>query len=125
MACSWCGREMIFSVWMDGSWACVFADEKPAEERQVEVRKCRSLQGKREEVGGECRRAWPREKSRFELEASGKGGWKLLGWWTPGDLEKCFLGEVMEAPPPSPYLTLHISSIWLFLVVSFYNKPLL
>ena len=114
----------MFSVWMDGSWACVCADKKPAEERQVEVRKRRSLQSKREEAGGECGRAWPREKSRFELEASGKGGWKLLSWWTRGDLGKCSLGEVMEALPPSPYLTLHISSIWLFLVVSFKNKPL-
>ena len=120
VAYSWCGREMIFSVWMDGSWVCVCADEKPAEGRQVEVRKRRSLQGKREEAGGECQRAWPKEKSRSELEASDKGGWKLLGGWTPGDLGKCFLGE-----GSTPFRIPHISSIWLFLVVSFYNKPLL
>ena len=47
-----CGREMLFSVWMDSSWVRVCADEKPAEGRQVEVRKHRSLQGRREEAGG-------------------------------------------------------------------------
>ena len=47
-----CGRKMLFSVWMDSSWVHVCADEKPAEGRQVEVRKRRSLQGRREEVGG-------------------------------------------------------------------------
>ena len=52
MAYSWCGREMIFSVWMDGSWVHICAEKKPAEGRQVEVRKGRSLRGRREEAGG-------------------------------------------------------------------------
>ena len=42
----------MFSVWMNGSRAHVCADEKPAEGKQAEVRKCRSLQGRREGVGG-------------------------------------------------------------------------
>ena len=42
----------MFSVWMDGSWVRVCAEKKPAEGRQVEVRKRRSLQGRREEAGG-------------------------------------------------------------------------
>ena len=42
---------MMFSVWMDGSWVRVCAEKKPAEGRQVEVRKRRSLQGRREEAG--------------------------------------------------------------------------
>ena len=42
----------MFSMWMNRSRARVCADEKPAEGRQVEVRKRRSLQGRREGAGG-------------------------------------------------------------------------
>lgn len=42
----------MFSVWMDGSWVRICAEKNPAEGRQAEVRKRRSLQGRREEAGG-------------------------------------------------------------------------
>ena len=111
-------RSNVFSV--DGRFSGT-ADEKPAEGRQVAVRRPRSLQGRRDGVPGEGWRAWPREMSS-EQEESSKGGWELLGWWTPGGLGRHALGEGVEAlcPFPIPYLT-HLFHLAVPEFVSFYN----
>lgn len=92
------GREMIFSVWIRWFLSVCLCRWEASRGRQVEVRSEVST-GQEEEAEGECQREWPKEKSRFELEASDKGGWKLLGWWTPGDLGNAFLGRA----PPLPH----------------------
>lgn len=46
------GREMMFSVWMNGSQVHVCADEKPAKGRQAGGEEAQALQGRREGVGG-------------------------------------------------------------------------
>ena len=123
--CEWrmkCGLQLvwqrndIFSVdgWFLGLCLCrreaSRGEAGGAEEVQVSA-------GQEGEVGGECRRAWPREKSRFELEASGKGGWKLLAGGHLETWRNAFLGrswKLRPLPHTSPYTSLPSGCSWLY-----------